>query len=533
MGLYYRLDYKNNKNHLIQKDSVPVIIDYYYKGKRTKVSTGVVCQIKDWDDNWRKKTSKDPIKSSDKDYRDKNLLIKNKLDEINGIVLTIKKQDKEPLVELVRSYLRKDKRTKEVVSRKEIHFLPMLTEYEKWINSTSYNNRTSTKRSTNTSIKQIREYTSEYQTKNNVLLFPEDLDSDWVYGFCRWSYDRKGLRPSTIRKRMKALTRFSNWSNEKYGTNFSIKKPDGIVLSDGGGEVIFFKRDEVLKLYNYDKYSIQNPNHTEVLQKERRLTYIDDSWVDTENKRWSSTYTSFEVYKDMLIFLCNVGCRFGDMVKMKIGDFDYDTEEINGKRLGYFSFFMEKIKIQKEPVRVRINRMTFEIWKKYSKNKNAHNYLFPRTKFGNAISNQKYNSYIKEICKHIGLDRGVRVRDWDLNGKEENTSFIPLYSIVSSHIGRRTFIREHIELGTPIRSIMKMTGHTTQKVFDGYYNVLDKDIMKVNDGLFNQELDQKKNKKSKSITSETEEQLKTLLRLKEMGTLPEDIWKEKVKQLIS
>ena len=177
--------------------------------------------------------------------------------------------------------------------------------------------------------------------------------------------------------------------------------------------------------------------------------------------------------------------------------------------------------------------MTFEIWKKYSKNKNAHNYLFPRTKFGNAISNQKYNSYIKEICKHIGLDRGVRVRDWDLNGKEENTSFIPLYSIVSSHIGRRTFIREHIELGTPIRSIMKMTGHTTQKVFDGYYNVLDKDIMKVNDGLFNQELDRKKEKKSKSITSETEEQLKTLLRLKEMGTLPEDIWKEKVKQLIS
>ena len=148
MGLYYRLDYKNNKNRLNQKDSVPVIIDYYYKGKRTKVSTGVVCQIKDWDDNWRKKTSKDPIKSSDKDYRDKNLLIKNKLDEINGIVLTIKKQDKEPLVELVRSYLRKDKRTKEVVSRKEIHFLPMLTEYEKWINSTSYNNRTSTKRST-------------------------------------------------------------------------------------------------------------------------------------------------------------------------------------------------------------------------------------------------------------------------------------------------------------------------------------------------------------------------------------------------
>ena len=58
MGLYYRLDYKNNKNYLNHKDSVPVIIDYYFKGKRTKVSTGVVCQIKDWDDNWRKKVEK-------------------------------------------------------------------------------------------------------------------------------------------------------------------------------------------------------------------------------------------------------------------------------------------------------------------------------------------------------------------------------------------------------------------------------------------------------------------------------------------
>ena len=96
-----------------------------------------------------KENFKDPIKSSDKDYRDKNLLIKNRLDEINGIVLTIKKQDKEPLVELVRSYLRKDKRKKEVVSRKEIHFTLMKS------GSISYNNRTSTKRSTNTSIKQI------------------------------------------------------------------------------------------------------------------------------------------------------------------------------------------------------------------------------------------------------------------------------------------------------------------------------------------------------------------------------------------
>ena len=40
MGLYYRLDYKNNNNHLNHKDSVPVIIDYYYKGKNAEVQPG-------------------------------------------------------------------------------------------------------------------------------------------------------------------------------------------------------------------------------------------------------------------------------------------------------------------------------------------------------------------------------------------------------------------------------------------------------------------------------------------------------------
>ena len=97
MGLYYRLDLQE-KYHTRQKkdDEVRIVIDYYYNGKRTKITTGVSCLVKDWDKKWRKKTSKNPIKSSDKDYRNKNLLVKNKLDEVNGIVLTLQKQDKEP-----------------------------------------------------------------------------------------------------------------------------------------------------------------------------------------------------------------------------------------------------------------------------------------------------------------------------------------------------------------------------------------------------------------------------------------------------
>jgi hypothetical protein len=84
-----------------------------------------------------------------------------------------------------------------------------------------------------------------------------------------------------------------------------------------------------------------------------------------------------------------------------------------------------------------------------------------------------------------------------------------------------------------------MTGHTTQKVFDGYYSVLDKDIMSVNDDLYSQTLREDytspkpSNKQSKSTSKEElEEQLKRLLELNEKGILPDNLYTKKVSQLI-
>jgi hypothetical protein len=85
------------------------------------------------------------IKTIDKNHREKNLLIRNKLDEINGIILTIQKQDKEPIVELVKSYLRKDRKEKKEDTHKELHFLPLFTNYEKWIKGEYNPQRDSTK----------------------------------------------------------------------------------------------------------------------------------------------------------------------------------------------------------------------------------------------------------------------------------------------------------------------------------------------------------------------------------------------------
>ena len=506
MGLYYRLDHKKNTSLQDKKEEVRVVIDYYYNGKRTKITTGVSCLVKDWDKNWRKKTSKNPIKTTDKNHREKNLLIRNKLDEVNGIVLTIQKQDKEPVVELVKSYLRKERKEKKDETQKDLHFLPLFVEYEKWIKGEYNPQRDSTKRGVMSSIKQIIEYTSQYQKKNSTLLFPDEIDRDWIYGFIKWSYEVKGLKPTTINKRIKVLSNFSSWSKEKYNTTFQIRKPKNVFLgNDENIDIVFLKRDEVIKLHKYNKFDCTNEEHEKVLSKEKRLSYIYDRWERKDGKERVVKYTTFEVYKDMLMFLCNVGCRWGDMLKMKVGDLVYEDNKIDnsvGYKRGMITYYMEKIRIQRTPVKVPRNKLVYEIWSKYSNGKHGHHYLFPRTNMGNGISNNKFNKYIKDVCRIVGLDRKIKSQDYDLVGTIQNEEYLPLWNLVSSHTGRRTFVWEQVQRGIPTRVIMSMTGHRSRKVFDMYNEVLENEKTLVNDDLF---LDYEEDSKTSTRTKKTKE----------------------------
>jgi integrase len=233
------------------------------------------------------------------------------------------------------------------------------------------------------------------------------------------------------------------------------------------------------------------------------LSYIHDKWERKNGSERVEKYTTFEVYKDMLLFLSNVGCRWGDMIKMKVDDIVYEDDKVD-KKLGYkrgmVTFFMEKIKVQREPVKVPRNKLVYEIWSKYSKGKHGHHYLFPRTELGNGISNNKFNKYIKDVCRIVGLNRRVKQQTWDLTGSVETSKRKPLYEVVSSHIGRRTFIKEQVLRGVPTRVIMSMTGHKSRKVFDGYYEILDKEKRGINDELFMDYLEPKTSTPKKNKT---------------------------------
>ena len=539
MKVYYELKYKQKRSTYSKDDELPVVVRYYYQGKRLSVSTPVRCKIKDWDDNWRKRVNQFPIQPSDPLHKEKNLQIKQKLVEVRGITEKIEKDELFPSVDLVKSYLRENKVSKVKRSLKKIHFLVLFEMYGKWVNSETFINSKSYVLTLNPPIRDVIEYTTEYQLKHKVLLLPSDIDEDWVNGLIKWCY-KKGLQPSTIRKRTKVLSHFSSWCNDNGYGDFKIKRPKRFSPSEER-EVICLFREEVNDLFYFSEFDITNPNHTKVLEKHKSLRYIEDSWVNNEGNPKSKTYTSYEVYKDMMLFLCNVGCRYGDMVKMRVGDFIYDDTGVKGNRKGYFRFFMEKSRVRKE-VKVSINQMTDKIFRKYVSGKNSQHFIFPRTEFGNPISNQKFNKHCKHIGQIIGKNftkRLVRKPEFDLTGKiiDGSDQPYPLYQELVSHIGRRTFIREHIERGTPIRTIMKMTGHSSQKVFDGYYSVLDKDILRVNDDFYSQTLKVDYNSpidvpEGVSLSSDVENELKRLQEFYDKGILPENIHEKRVEQLL-
>ena len=336
--------------------------------------------------------------------------------------------------------------------------------------------------------------------------------------------DKRGLQPSTIKKRLKVLVSFSKWVGDKIGVIFSIPIPKK-VFTDIEKDIIFLKRDEVLKIYKFDKFDYSNENHLDY-KKKGVLHYMKNT--TPKRKKDYTIVTSYEVYKDMLLFLCGTGMRFGDLITLRVDDKEFDSKDRMKGEIKYQSEKTKKI------TRVPLNRLTMNIFNKYSSGKGKEDYLFPRTNKGNSISGTKFNKHIKEICKEIGLNRGVKSPQYNLDrtivkGTEIS---VELYEKVSSHIGRKTFIREQIESGTPPRVIMSMTGHKSQKVFDGYYNILKGDRMKNNDKIFSTNLKDDESENSFGITKHQEEKLKKEKSLFDIGLLPKEIYLERVREIM-
>ncbi|MCB0747082.1 MAG: phage integrase SAM-like domain-containing protein [Ignavibacteriae bacterium] len=158
--------------------------------------------------------------------------------------------------------------------------------------------------------------------------------------------------------------------------------------------------------------------------------------------------------RDWLIISVWTGLRISDFMRL-------DSSFINKK--GMIEITTIKTKT---PLLISINPYIQKILEK-------RNGEFP-----NKIPHQKYNDYIKDVCEKAGINQEVNgtkkilVKTIKENGKEKKIhrkryGKYPKYDLVSSHVGRRSFAT-NMYGSFPTLSIMKITGHSTEKQFLSY-----------------------------------------------------------------
>lgn len=157
-------------------------------------------------------------------------------------------------------------------------------------------------------------------------------------------------------------------------------------------------------------------------------------YEDEVNKIYSyePSRSSLVWVRDLFVLQCQIGLRIGDFKRL-------DKGLINNGDL-----MIRSEKTAKE-MRIPLTSLAIEILEKY-------NYQIPDK------SAQKYNDYLKELLKEVGINRKI-----EHEGKQ-----FQFHEKVSSHVAKKTFITNALRKGLDIMDVAAITGTTRETIYKHY-----------------------------------------------------------------
>ena len=527
MSLYPKLDYKRNKSEYKSDEKISVVLNYYYKGKVSKFSTSVSIKYKDWNENHK---GKNFVKKSDKDYSVKNSIILKCINRVEEIILNLKVQGDEPHTLLVKSEYRTDLREKEVRKYKDVEFNILCEEFLKDL-KLDIQIGASGKKNVIRGVNHLKRFIDIYSKDLGYRFTIKEIDFPFQREYFNWLTEER-YSIETIRTRFKHLRRVCNWATRSGYINYAVQ----FIKIKSSGELkepTYLNATEIETLWKFSEINYDNPNHTKHTQ-----TYISDirSRLKTESKR-NVKYTNLEVYRDMMLLLCSIGCRYSDLTNLKVNCLDFDDSKPKGERTTMVKFQQQKTK---HWVAVPENNLSGELIRKYSYGKKSDDYLVPRNGRSSGIPIQKFNEHIKKIAKKCELNRRmVQHKKQVMNSEDE--SYLepqPIWQWLSSHDGRRSFIRMGISKNLPTHVLMRLSGHTTERIFRSYFSTLNEELVEFASPLFDEVSKDDGNVIDKPITKKDDsgDTIQLLKKLKEQydsGLISKEIWDERVRTIIS
>jgi site-specific recombinase XerD len=296
-------------------------------------------------------------------------------------------------------------------------------------------------------MKELKEYYRQYRIGKRSIrpvgnkfmdYFKSDYEEQQKAITTTWKHYRTTYR--ILEEFLQGKSPVFDQIDKKFGDDFQrwLKTDKDAMESTIGGHI---KRIKAVMR----KASADELHRSRKFEEIKRPKYETDkvalSPVEVEKIAWTVLPPKLDLVKDYFLLSCYTGTRISDWEQLK-------SSSINGILWKYTA------NKTKETALVKISDKVFSILEKYG------------GKLPKMYADQTMNKLIKEVCKEAGLT--YNYASSVVKGGKTVTEDVPVYSICSSHTGRRTFATILIHKGIPVHLIMAQTGHNTLTSFESY-----------------------------------------------------------------
>ena len=270
------------------------------------------------------------------------------------------------------------------------------------------------KRETIANYKQAVRILEEFKNYKNVTILFDSINLDFYEDFMKFCLN-KAYSTNTIGGLIKNIKVFMNEAYDRgFHKNLDHKRSRFKKVEEES-EAIYLTQDEIRELHTLD------------LLENQRLDRV----------------------RDLFVIGCYTGLRYSDLSRLNEKDL-IDKTKI-------------KVKTEKtgEIVIIPIHPYVKTIFEKYD------------WKLTKPISNQKMNSYLKELGELAGFKNNVSISM--TKGGNKVTQSFKKFELITVHTARRSFATNAYLNHVPTISIMKITGHRTERAFLRYIKISQED----------------------------------------------------------
>ena len=178
-----------------------------------------------------------------------------------------------------------------------------------------------------------------------------------------------------------------------------------------------------------------------VLEESAETIYQNPEELEILFKLDLNKTPGIERTRDLFLIGCWTGLRFSDFTQIQAENFVDGNIRVKTQKTG-------------ELVIIPLHPIVDFILNKYE------------GKLPKAISNQKFNEHLKELGKIAGFEEKRSIST--TKGGKKDTQFLAKWELISSHTARRSFATNLYNEGENAVTLMKITGHKTERSFLKY-----------------------------------------------------------------